>query len=143
MKTQTGSRSLLWILASISLLLTPLIIPGSCVANEPVITSIVPEGTNVLVTVRVPSGVQRVTLESRARFGAGTWAPLAVAQAVDSEKSLTFRVPCSRAAELIRARTDTSLPLPQTFYTGTNSFLSPASAGASTTGTTSGGTGVT
>ena len=39
--------------------------------DPPVITSIHLEGTNVVVTARVPSGIRRVTLECRRRLGAG------------------------------------------------------------------------
>src|SRR5437016_11271774 len=46
--------------------------------SQPVITSIRLQGTNVVVVVSVPPGFQRVTLETRARFDAGAWAPAAV-----------------------------------------------------------------
>ena len=81
MKTHIRNRSISGpILAFTSFLLTSLAAPYCCDAAEPVITSIRPDNTNVVVEVSLPAGVQRVTLESRSRFGEGTWAPLAVAQ---------------------------------------------------------------
>ena len=45
--------------------------------GQPVITSVRLEGTNVVVTVQVPAGVKRVTLECRGRLGAGNWGSIA------------------------------------------------------------------
>ena len=114
---------------------------ASCQANEAVITSIRPDATNVVVEVSVPSGVQRITLESRPRLGEGTWAPLAVQQSDGTAKSLSFRVPCSRETELMRVRGDTVALLPSRFYTGTNSFSGPLDSGNGPTGAP-GGVGV-
>ena len=131
MKTQIKGRSAsLRILAGSTILLLAALARHSCVANETVITSIQPDGTNVLVAVSVPTGVQRVTLESRPRFGQGTWAPLAVSQNDGSAKTVTFRVPCTRQTELIRVRTDAQQPLPSAFYAGTNAFTGPMDSSA-------------
>src|SRR6266851_3375263 len=88
-------------------------------SSQPVITSIRPEGTNVVVLASVPAGFQRLTLEGRARFGAGSWAPVAVTQVTGAASSVTFRVPCSKQVELLRLRADTQQALPASFYGGT------------------------
>jgi len=93
--------------------------------SQPVITSIRPEPTNVLVMVRVPPGIRRVTLESRARLGAGAWVPALVAQTDGAGGVVTLRLPRGRQSEMLRVRADASQPLPATFYAGTNSFLGP------------------
>jgi len=93
--------------------------------SQPVITAIRLEATNVVVSVSVPLGIQRVTLESRARFGAGAWAPAAVAQVDGAAGPVTFRLPCARQLELLRARADTQQALPAAFYVGTNAFWGP------------------
>src|SRR5439155_9372030 len=94
-------------------------------SGQPVITSIRPEGTNVVVVASVPPGFQRLTLEGRARFGSGAWAPVAVTQMNGAAASVTFRVPCARQVELLRLRADTQQALPASFYGGTNFFLGP------------------
>jgi hypothetical protein len=140
MKTRIRDRFLSrLVLACASLLLTSLAGRYCCEASEPVITSIRPQSTNVLVEVSVPTGVQRVTLESRSRFGEGTWAPLAVAQNDGSERTMSFRVPCTRQTELMRVRADTHQPLPSGFYGGTNSFSGPPDSGVGATGAQPGG----
>jgi hypothetical protein len=88
----------------------------------------------VVIEVSVPTGFQRVTLESRPRFGQGTWSPLAVGQNDGSAKTMTFRVPCSRQTELIRVRADVSQPLPVSFYKGANTFSGPLDSTAATSG---------
>jgi len=93
--------------------------------SQPVITSIRPAGTNVVVTVSVPSGIRRITLESRARLGRGAWVPAAVAQTDGQETTVSFRLACTRQRELLRARADFLLPLPAAFYGGANSFAGP------------------
>jgi hypothetical protein len=92
-------------------------------SQQPSITAIRLESTNVVVTARVPSGVRRVTLECRQRLGAGTWEPRAVARLDGSAGTLTFRLARSRQLEIIRVRADFNEPLPSAFYAGTNNFL--------------------
>ena len=99
--------------------------PSFSQTTQPLITSIRPEGTNVVVVVNVPSGIRRVTLESRARFGDGAWSPAAVSQTDGNARTMTFRIPCTRQSELLRVRADKSQPLPASFYGGTNAFLGP------------------
>jgi hypothetical protein len=99
-------------------------------ADPPTITSVRLQDTNVIVTARVPSGVRRLTLESRARLGTGSWQPRAVTRVDGSAGTTTFTLPRGRALELMRLRADTSEPLPATFYSGSNNFFGqPASSG--------------
>jgi hypothetical protein len=99
-------------------------------ADLPVIQSIQVEGTNVVVTARVPPGHARVTLESRSRFGAGAWVPVAVQRPGAQGGIVTFRLPCSGQFAALRVRADTGEPLPASFYTGTNSFADQPASGA-------------
>jgi hypothetical protein len=123
MKTQNGS------LGRATLLLIALVGSYSCLADQPVITSITTSaGTNVIVEVSVPAGFQRVTLESRTRLGDGTWSPLAVGQNDGSATTLRFSAPCTRQSELIRVRADAHQALPSAFYKGPTSFAGSASS---------------
>jgi hypothetical protein len=84
-----------------------------------------------VVEVDVPAGFQRVTLESRPRFGEGTWSPLAVSQNDGSAATIRFQVSCTRQTELMRVRADSRQALPSSFYTATNFFSGPVdSSGA-------------
>ncbi len=96
--------------------------------QKPVITSIRQERTNVVVVASVPAGLRRVTLESRERFGPGTWEPRAVARLDGAGGLVTFRLPVSRQLELLRVRGDATERLPAAFYAGTNSFPGEASS---------------
>jgi hypothetical protein len=128
MKTQRGSLSTpRRLLSYATLLLVASAGAFYSFADQPVITSIQPAGTNVLIDVAVPSGFQRVTLESRSRLGDGTWSPLAVGQNDGSAKTLHFRAPCSKQSELIRVRADVHQALPSAFYKGKTSFSGVAS----------------
>lgn len=90
--------------------------------REPFIQSIRPQGTNVLVSVDVPVGVRRVTLESRARIGGGAWVPASVVRSEGKGGTVTFVVPVSKQTELLRVRSDWNEPLPGSFYTGRSLF---------------------
>src|SRR5580765_3936501 len=128
MKTQRGCPSLpRRLLGSTTLLLVALAGAYCTLADQPVITSIQTAGTNILIDVAVPTGFQRVTLESRSRLGDGTWSPLAVGQNDGSAKTLHFRAPCSKQSELIRVRADVHQALPSSFYKGQSSFSGVAS----------------
>ena len=88
----------------------------------PEITSIQIERTNVLVSVRVPPGLRRVTLECRERAGRGAWEPRGVSRVDGAGARVTFRLPRERAVELIRVRGEAVETAPAAFFTGTNSF---------------------
>lgn len=99
--------------------------------EQPVITDVQTDATNVIVKVSVPEGVTKVTLESRSRLGAGTWSPAAVQRLQDRQGgTLTFTLPKSESLELMRVRADVQETLPAFFYQGQTSF---ADAGSPTT----------
>lgn len=109
--------------------LSPLLLLAAvCVAPiqaqlvSPTITDVRIEDTNAVVTVQVPSGLRRVTLECRERLGRGTWEPRAVQRLDGSGGQVTFRLSRSRSTELMRVRADTVEPLPALFYEGASSF---------------------
>jgi hypothetical protein len=99
--------------------------------KEPVITGIRPSGTNLLVTVRLPDGCRRLTLESRPRMGTGAWIPRKDHWAAAGEEEVTLTLPMQSEVELLRAKgeTEDELPLPARFFTGRREF----SAAVSTT----------
>src|SRR5258707_6429681 len=92
----------------------------------PVITASHIEGTNLVLTANIPAGLRSVTLEGSDRLGRLSWAPRAVAQLDASGGSITFRLPMSRAMEVIRIRASDTQPLPSAFFQGTNAFSSPS-----------------
>jgi hypothetical protein len=107
-------------------LLSGLCLPLAAAPSEPTaITGIAMEGQSVVVTVRVPAGVRRVTLESRPKLGRGTWTPRDVKWTDGAAGELTFRLPASAAeAELLRVRdeAETELALPAGFFRGPTTF---------------------
>src|SRR5262245_23447199 len=98
-------------------------------STVPMIRSVRLEGTNVVVTARVPSGAVRVTLECRDRLGLGSWEPRAVTRLDGTGGEVTIRLPRSAPAELMRVRADDSERLPATFYTGPSTFYELGSGG--------------
>lgn len=102
----------------------------SCQADPvsalPTISKIWFDGADVVVTVSVPDGVRKVTLESRTRLGAGSWVPRAVSRLDGTAAELTFRLPKSAQVEILRVRTDAEEVLPASFYQGTNAFVAGA-----------------
>src|SRR5258708_29139730 len=68
----------------------------------PAITSIRVEGTNVVVTARVPAGPRRLTLEGREGVATGTWQPRAAVSVDGSGGIVTFRVPCLGPIGMVR-----------------------------------------
>ena len=145
MKTQTGSSPLPpAFLGCTTFLLIAIAAAFCCLGDQPVITSIQNDRTNILVEVSVPAGFQRITLESRSRLGDGTWAPLAVGQNDGSATTLRFSAPCTHQSEVIRVRADTRQALPSSFYKGPTSFAGVTSGGSTgeMLGPTGGGTGV-
>src|SRR5438046_7347048 len=101
--------------------------------DQPLITAIRLEGTNVVVTAQVPDGIKRVTLECRSRLGAGSWQPRALTRLDGTGGEITFRIPKAAGLEVLRVRADDQEALPASFYSGTNSFagqpVSPGSLG--------------
>lgn len=91
-------------------------------ADEAVITSIRVQKNKVIVTVRVPAGLKKLTLECRNQFGRGTWTPCAVARADGTAGEITFTIEQSENVSLLRVRGESTEPLPASFYAGTKSF---------------------
>src|ERR1043166_2440731 len=91
-------------------------------ATRPVINSIKFEGTNFFLTISVPAGLKKITLESRARLGPGAWEPRAVSRLTGIAATVTVKLSKSSSLEIIRIRGDFSEPLPSNFYGGTNNF---------------------
>ena len=97
---------------------------------NPQIVSVTTEQTNIVVTVQVPPGARRVTLESRERIGSGAWEPRVVDRLDGSGGLVTFRLERSRALELLRVRADANEGAPAGFFTGIDSFEGEPSSGS-------------
>jgi hypothetical protein len=93
----------------------------------PSIQSIQLNGKNVLVTVSVPAGFSKVTLESRSRLAVGAWVPKIVTLQGGVATNVAFTIPLGPNSEMLRVRGDFTTPLPASFYQGTNNFTGPAS----------------
>ncbi len=129
MKTYRLRPSLipLWLAA---FLLLPLAITQNALAQaEARITRIVTEQHEILVTVSVPEGLRKISLESRQFHDAGAWQPRAVARIDGNPAEITFRLPISKHLELLRIRADATEPLPAAFYEGLTSFNPEPGAG--------------
>lgn len=100
--------------------------------ERPRIETISVSGQTVVVTVQVPAGIRKVTLESRSRVEAGAWVPRAVERLDGAGGTVTFRLPLSAQIELLCVRGDATEPLPAAFYTGTNEFGGPVSTAPQT-----------
>jgi hypothetical protein len=94
--------------------------------------------TNLVVTVQVPAGVRRITLESRPRLGGGTWKPRAVLNPTNDPGEVSLSIPAVESTEILRVVTDDALSLgvPAGFFQGTDkvapqvSPTQPSSTGA-------------
>src|SRR5688572_5035808 len=80
--------------------------------DQPTIRSIQLQRTNLVVNAEVPAGIKKVTLESRARFGSGSWTPRAVLRLSGAGGEAVFNIPRSTQLELLRIRADSVEPLP-------------------------------
>ena len=89
---------------------------------RPEIVSIQFDGSEVVVTVRVPKGIKRVTLEGRPRLGSGNWTPRAIKRVDGTGGLLVFRLDNAKSNELLRVRGDEKETLPAAFYKGTSEF---------------------
>jgi len=113
-------RALLRLMLAASL--AGLTLPQGLAQDEAHIVRIQTENEIVLVTVAVPEGLRKITLESRVHHDDGTWQPRAVARINGQAAEITFRLPMSSALELLRVRADASEPLPASFYEGVSAF---------------------
>lgn len=96
--------------------------------SRPVITSVKPTRTNLLVTVDVPAGLRQITIESRAQLGRGSWEPRAVVRTGGEAGTLTVSLDLSRNLEILRVKAGASTPLPADYYSGASSFNGPPSS---------------
>lgn len=99
-------------------------------AEQPRITSVrVAEG-QMTVTAQIPPGLKKSVLQSRTRVSGSSWIPRGVAR-LDNEigAEITFNIPASEQIEFIRIQAETSEPLPDSFYLGTNRFNGEISSG--------------
>ena len=97
---------------------------------RPEIVSIQFDGGEVVVTVRVPKGIKKVTLEGRPRLGRGNWTPRAIKRVDGTGGLLVFRLASSKSNEMIRVRGDEKETLPAAFYKGTTEFNSQVENGS-------------
>lgn len=126
MKFNSGRYFIATLLAVLGLM--PLCSTRAAGPDRPRIESIHISNQTVTVTVHVPAGIRKVTLESRARVDAGAWVPRAVERLDGSGGVVTFRLPLSAQLELLRVRGDETEPLPAAFYSGAKEFGGPVSA---------------
>lgn len=98
------------------------------VAEQPRIVLLEKEGAELVVTVEVPKGVRKVTLESRTRLGAGTWVPRLVKRLDGLGQTVVWRLPFSEKLEVLRVRADQEATLPGTFFAGQTQFDGAQSA---------------
>ena len=97
---------------------------------RPEIVSIQFDGGEVVVTVRAPKGIKKVTLEGRPRLGSGNWTPRAIKRVDGTGGLLVFRLASSKSNELLRVRGDEKETLPAAFYKGTTEFNSQVENGS-------------
>ena len=85
--------------------------------------------TNLVVTVDVPTGVRRITLESRPRLGGGTWKPRAVLNPTNDLPQVTMTVSAAEGSEVLRVVTDDTLSLgvPSQFFQGSEKIAAQIS----------------
>jgi alpha-tubulin suppressor-like RCC1 family protein len=88
----------------------------------PQIISIHSARSNAVVTVEVPFGLRKVTLESRAHLNIGAWEPRAVQRLDGTGGRITFKLPATADVQVMRVRANERDPLPESFYRGSNSF---------------------
>jgi hypothetical protein len=99
-------------------------------ASSPRITSIQLEDGQLLVTVSVPPGLRKVTIESRPRLSPGGWEPRRVARLSGEGEDVLFRIPVAETLEVLRVRAEEVDALPVSFYHGDDEFeAQPAGSG--------------
>ena len=81
---------------------------------RPEIISIQLDISEVEVTVQVPEGIKKVTLEGRSRLGSGNWAPRAIKQVDGTGGIVVIRVPYLKDNEIFRVRGDAEEEQPAT-----------------------------
>ncbi len=104
----------------------------SATVSRSEITSVRAVAGNLVVTVQIPAGPRRVTLETRSQVHRGAWTPRKV-QVVDHAQIAeeTFRLPLGSTTETVRVREETEeeLGMPLGFFKGTNVFAPQLQSG--------------
>ncbi len=90
--------------------------------STPMIRSIEIVDQEIVITVSIPSGLKRVTLEGRRLFGRGVWIPRGVKHTDGDTGNLVFRLPNDQRFEVFRVKGETHSPLPVAFFTGESEF---------------------
>ena len=101
------------------------------------ITSVRAVGEQLLVTVQVPAGKRRVTLETKSRLLRGSWVPREVKTSASGEgSSLTFAIPLGESMEMVRVleETDSDVGLSDAFFQGLQLFTPVVQSESSVTG---------
>lgn len=80
--------------------------------EQPAITNVQIKTTNIVVTISVPDGITKLTLESRPSIGNGAWEPRKVSRLDGTGGSVTFTLPASEQLEVLRVRGDATEALP-------------------------------
>jgi alpha-tubulin suppressor-like RCC1 family protein len=104
-----------------------LIASGATVSAQvpaPRISAISVFGDEIEVSVIVPSGIERVVLESCQRGDLKAWTPRGIKRA-SGARGILFRLSAATGApmELFRVRADETDPLPAAFYSGKTNFV--------------------
>jgi len=105
-----------------AMMLTLMAQPAAAQVAGPQITSIHSVGANIAVSVEVPLGLRKVTLESRTHLNTGAWEPRAVQRLDGSGGRITFTLPATADVQVMRVRASERDPLPESFYRGSNTF---------------------
>ncbi len=87
---------------------------------RPEIISIQVDVSEAVVSIQIPEGIKKVTLEGRSRLDSGNWAHKAIKQVDGTGGIVVIRVPYLKTNEIFRVRGDVEEELPAT--------LSPADA---------------
>lgn len=89
----------------------------------PEIVAIRMDSDQLIVTVRVPSGLRKIVLEGRSRLAKGNWIPRAVRHLDGAQSTkVEFSIKADRETEMLRVRAMAHNPLPSSFYEGRKEF---------------------
>jgi hypothetical protein len=123
-------------LLALGLLLTSLPCALFAGDEQPVITGIRLEGTNLVIQVQVPGGLKKIMLQGRERLGKGAWIPRAVKRISDAAGGVVeFRLPQSSRLETLRVQADVTEALGSQVYEGTRAFAPSATSPSNPNGT--------
>ncbi len=98
---------------------------GEPTGRTTVITSIRAVGSQLVVTVTVPAGKRRVTLETRPRLVRGAWTPREARWSESAAAGeITFELPLGADTEMVRVRdeSEAEIGLPAGFFSGSKEF---------------------